>query len=246
MRTTPCWAADSPPHLVVLSGAGISAESGLKTFRDGGGLWDGHDIRVVCDISTWRQNVRAVHRFYNDRRAAARQAQPNLAHQAVGRWQQRWPTHVLTQNIDDLLERGGCSQVIHLHGRLADMMCLGCGHRWEHGDGDWDPAVDQCPGCQSGKDVKPGIVFFGEAAPEYQTLYLTLASLRRQDVLVIIGTSGYVLPVALYASENRGTSLLNNLEPSDHIPDHVFDRVFYRPASEAAPLIEEVLVDLLG
>jgi NAD-dependent deacetylase len=246
MPSNPRWAPDSPPHLVVLTGAGISAESGLSTFRDSGGLWEGHDIREVCDISTWRRNIVAVHNFYNDRRANCVNASPNAAHQAVGRWQQRWPAHVLTQNVDDLLERGGCSEVIHLHGRLRAMMCVACGHEWEHGEGPWRPKVDRCPSCQSADSVKPGIVFFGEAAPEYQTLYMVLASLRRQDVLLIIGTSGFVLPVAMYASENRGTSVLNNLERSEHIPDRVFEHVFYMPATAAVPQVEDVLAKTLG
>lgn len=244
--TNRLWASDAPPHLVVLTGAGISAESGLKTFRDGGGLWEGHDVHVVCNFDTWRRNITAVHRFYNDRRASAAHSEPNAAHRAVAAWQQRWPTHVLTQNVDDLLERGGCQTVTHLHGRLSDMWCMACGHRWTHGGGAWTLGTDGCPGCASKHDVKPGIVFFGEAAPEYATMLATLNSLRSIDVLLVIGTSGYVLPVGEFARANPGLSLLNNLEPSGHFDDRLFDHVLYSPATQAAAQLTPLLESALG
>lgn len=178
------WANDAPPQLVILSGAGLSAESGLRTFRDSGGLWEGHDIDTVCNFENWRENFTLVHGFYQARRAAAAQAVPNPAHEAVARWQRRWPSHLLTQNVDDLLERAGCTDVCHLHGRLQDMRCFACDHDWEHGLGPWAVGDDACPNCGNTDAVKPGVVFFGEMAPEYRRLQRVMDSLRPQGRVV--------------------------------------------------------------
>lgn len=240
------WPADAPPQLVVLSGAGLSAESGLKTFRDGGGLWEGHDIDVVCNFDTWRDNLSLVHGFYSARREAAAGAAPNPAHAAVARWQERWPLHVLTQNVDDLLERAGVRDVCHLHGRLQDMRCLACDHVWDHGLKPWNPDSHRCPSCGESDEVKPGVVFFGEMAPEYRTLQRAISSLRECDVLLVIGTSGLVLPVARMGLEAPGPSILNNLEPSDAIPDGCFTHEVYRPAGEAVAEVESLLERYLG
>lgn len=235
------WAKDAPPQLMILSGAGLSAESGIRTFRDAGGLWEGHDIDTVCNFDNWRENLTLVHGFYQARREAAAKADPNPAHQAVARWQTRWPTHLLTQNVDDLLERAGCSDVCHLHGRLQDMRCFACDHDWEHGLGPWTVGEDACPNCGNTDAVKPGVVFFGEMAPEYRTLQRAMDSLRPQDVLLVIGTSGQVLPVARMGLEAPGPTILNNLEPADAIPDRCFDHCLYRPAGEAVAEVEALL-----
>jgi NAD-dependent deacetylase len=246
MSNAKLWSADEPPQLVILSGAGLSAESGLKTFRDADGLWDGADVKVVCNFENWRRNHQLVHRFYSERRAAAAHVSPNGAHLAIARWQGRWPVHVLTQNIDGLLEAAGCTDVLHLHGRLIDMECHACGHRWEHGLRPWNPVSDRCPACGSQAEVKPGVVFFGEPAPAYARLFAVLESLRKKDVLLVIGTSGYVLPVAQFGYMNPGIGILNNLERSIHIPDAAFDHAFYRPATEAVVDIEEMLQSVMG
>ncbi len=236
----------SAPRLVVISGAGLSAESGLRTFRDADGLWEGHDVHEVCNIDTWRRNLTQVHRFYSERRAAAVEARPNAAHQAMARWQARWPTMLLTQNVDPLLEQAGCHDVVHLHGRLEAMQCHDCGHEWDHGLAPWSPETDACPRCGSHDDVKPGIVFFGERAPLYSTLFQTLESLRPQDVLLVVGTAGQVLPVADFARFSPATNILNNLDESPLIPSALFTHTFYMPATQAADLIEKVLVTRLG
>jgi NAD-dependent deacetylase len=239
------WNKDAPPQLLILSGAGLSAESGLRTFRDGGGLWEGHDIDVVCNFDTWRENLELVHGFYQARREAAAGAAPNPAHAAVARWQARWPTHILTQNVDDLLERAGCTDVCHLHGRLQDMRCYDCDHEWEHGLGPWVIGRDACPECGAMRAVKPGVVFFGEMAPAYHTLQVAMDSLRPQDVLLVIGTSGQVLPVARMGLMTPGPTILNNLEPSESIPDHCFDHTIYRPAGDAVGEVEALLREYL-
>jgi NAD-dependent deacetylase len=121
------------------------------------------------------------------------------------------------------------------------MMCLACEHDWEIGLTAWRAGEDACPMCKSTSDVKPAIVFFHERAPAYVDLYQTLDSLRPSDVLLVIGTSGYVLPVGEFARWTPGFSVLNNLEPSEHIEESCFDHVLYQPASTAVPDIEAIL-----
>lgn len=126
--------AGKNPKLLVFSGAGISAESGISTFRDAGGngLWNGYRIEDVCTSHTWKQNFALVHSFYNARRQQLGQANPSSAHAMVASWQARYDTTIITQNVDDLLERAGVQNVIHLHGFLREMLCTACGQIWDY------------------------------------------------------------------------------------------------------------------
>jgi len=232
-------------RLVILSGAGLSAESGIPTFRDKNGLWENHRIEDVCNYHTWERNYDLVHHFYNERRILLGTVEPNAAHRQIARWEALYPTVILTQNIDDLLERAGCREVAHLHGFLTRMRCFACGRRWEIGYRRWE-ANDTCPGCGSRARVKPDVVFFGEAAPMYTYLYETLDSLTRDDVLLVVGTRGNVLPIDAIARSVPGTKILNNLAPSEEIDERHFDHVFFEPATQAFPKIDGVLRELLG
>ena len=139
--------------LIVLTGAGLSVESGVRTFRDNNGLWENHSIEQVCNGATWRANFDLVHQFYNDRRAQLSTVEPNPAHRAIARWQSRYETILLTQNVDDLLERAGCHDVVHLNGFLPEMQCVDCGHVWNIGYVEWQKSVN-CPQCPSVRAVR--------------------------------------------------------------------------------------------
>jgi len=228
------------PKLIVLTGAGLSAESGLRTFRDQNGLWENHSIDEVCNGATWRKNFDLVHHFYNERRTQLATAEPNTAHRQIAEWQGRHETVILTQNVDDLLERAGCHDVIHLHGFLPEMMCVNCERVWNIGYLEWKTGAP-CPHCQSAKGVRPHIVFFNEPAPQYALMWDTFASLTSEDVVVVIGTSGVVLPIAAMAQQFRGFKILNNLAPEPAINDAAFDRVFYQPATQAAREIDGIV-----
>jgi NAD-dependent deacetylase len=229
-----------PPRLIVFSGAGLSAESGLSTFRGPSGLWEGVSIRTVCDISTWEDNFDAVHEFYDSRRAACAEAKPNLAHRTIAAWQQTWPDRVaiLTQNIDRLLEQAGCVDLIKLHGDIKILRCFDCGHDWEIDDGPYDRKG--CPVCGAER-IKPGVVFFGEPAPRYRDLQAIVATLRAVDTVVVVGTSGAVLPADEIFGRSRAHSVLVNLEPGRQMNELAFTERRYGPATEHLPALTDFI-----
>lgn len=235
------------PKAIILTGAGLSAESGVATFRASGGLWENHRIEEVCHIDTWQRNFEKVHAFYNARRTQLNRVEPNAAHRAIAEWERLYSTVILTQNVDDLLERAGCKNVIHLHGFLPELRCTACGHVWNIGYTEW-PTGSKCPAsdCESIRGVKPNIVFFGEMAPRYNDLWTAFDSVASSDVLIVIGTSGVVLPVNAMAASFSGFSILNNLEEEPAIDSSLFNRAFYMPATEAAVRITEALQERLG
>lgn len=183
----------------------------------------------LADIRFWRQNATLVHEFYDMRRAALADVVPNGAHRAIAALRTRALN--LTQNVDNLLEQAGCPNVIHLHGRLWQMHCTACGHRWDFGLGPWR-AEDCCPACAARDAVKPGVVMFNEAAPEYAKLSV-LSRLKPHHTLAVIGTSGAVIDVnALARACTAGRKVLNNAEASDYVDEDLFDEVYYAPTTE--------------
>jgi NAD-dependent deacetylase len=183
------------PRLYVFSGAGLSAESGIPTFRTGGGIWTQQSIDEVCNFLTWRQNREAVFRFYNERISEKRDAHPNEAHRILAAWQGMWGTErvrLITQNVDDLLERAGAQHVTHLHGDLHSMLCTSCDLRFPK-SGETYRLDTTCPRCGEAEAVKPGVVFFHEAAPEYMKLHRMQCEMTGNDVFLAIGTAFQVV-----------------------------------------------------
>lgn len=177
------------PKLVVLSGAGVSAESGLKTFRDSGGLWEGYDVYEVASPEGWRRNPSLILDFYNARRREILAARPNAAHIGIGALEEHFDVTVITQNIDDLHERAGSSRVIHLHGEIFKMRSSLQDSPVYPVEGEMHLG-DLAP---DGSQLRPFVVWFGEAVP----LIDTAAKLAEQaDILVVIGTSLNVYPAA--------------------------------------------------
>ena len=218
--------------IVALTGAGISAQSGLGTFRDAGGLWAEHAIEDVATPEGFARDPALVHRFYNARRAQAAQAQPNAAHAALAQLEAEYPGDVLiiTQNVDDLHERAGSRNVIHMHGELTKAMCHACGHRW--GAALVMHPTDVCPACQA-PAVRPDVVWFGEVP---YGMGVIDPALSHADVFVSIGTSGQVYPAAAYAqhSGRLGAHTIElNLEPSANSRD--FAEAHYGPATDVVP-----------
>jgi NAD-dependent deacetylase len=241
--------------LIVFTGAGLSADSGLKTFRDSNGLWEQHDVDQIANIDNFRKNFDLVHRFYNERRTQAATAIPNTAHHSIRSWQKRYDAVVITQNVDGLLEAAGCVDVMHVHGRLNDMKCLMCRGTWEiDPDVPWTAGRDACPKCGSKLDVKPGIIMFNEDAPLYRDMYNVLGNLETGDVLVVIGTSGQVVDIGSIARASKATTILSNLESdtSDWMPgraviwDEFFNIAIHGRAPEMALRLDHLVRGLLG
>jgi len=199
--------------IVILTGAGISAESGLETFRSADGLWANHRVEHICTPEALERDPALVHHFYNQRRAALATVAPNAAHDALARLEQAWSGDLLivTQNVDDLHERAGSRRIIHMHGALNSALCAACGKRqpWR---GDLPPGAS-CAFCAD-PALRPDIVFFGEVPYHMDRIE---AALARAGLFVSIGTSGAVYPAAGFVRMAGALGVLTleiNLEPS--------------------------------
>lgn len=176
-------------HVVVLTGAGISAESGIKTFRDADGLWEGHDVMEVASPQGFAKNPELVLNFYNERRKQLLTVQPNDAHKALAVLESKYRVSIITQNVDDLHERAGSSNIIHLHGELLKA-------RSSFNEFDiksWEKDILLGDVCEKGHQIRPHIVWFGEAVPMIEK---AMKVCETADILVIIGTSMQVYPAA--------------------------------------------------
>ena len=227
--------------VLILSGAGISAESGISTFRESDGLWENYRIEEVCSAGCLDYNGEATRKFYDARRADIADKEPNRAHKVIAELKQRFPNDisVLTQNVDDLFEKAGIKsdEIVHLHGFLRELRCRECENVIDIGYKAQDGL--RCSEC--GGELRPNIVFFGESAPKYEIL---INELNECELIVVIGTSGNVLDVTYFAQLTE-FSILNNLEPSEVIDDSYFTKVYYLKATEAIDEIAEYIEDFL-
>ena len=220
-------------HIVILTGAGISAESGIQTFRDSGGLWENHPVEQVATPEGFAADPALVHRFYNLRRSALSSVEPNVAHKSLAKLQTEFDGQVtlVTQNVDDLHERGGSSEVIHMHGELRSAFCSACYHRWQQLE---DLSVETlCPACQTPGGPRPDIVWFGEMPYEMDRIE---RALQNCDLFVSIGTSGAVYPAAGFVqlAHMQGAQTLElNLEPSQG--SAFFSETRHGPATQLVP-----------
>ena len=227
-------------RIVILTGAGLSAESGLGTFRDEDGLWTKYDLADVATPEGFARNPALVQDFYNQRRRGAAAASPNAGHTALARLEKEYPGDVLTvtQNIDPLHEAAGTERLIHMHGELLQALCALCGdrHRWTE-----DITAElACPACAEIGGLRPDVVWFGEMPYHMERIYAALAAC---DLFVSIGTSGTVYPAAGFVAEARqaGAHTVElNLEPSDGVS--MFHEVIHGPATEVVPAYVERLL----
>ena len=180
------------PRLVISSGAGISAESGISTFRDAGGLWENYPVMEVCSADGFRRNPALVHEFYNARRKDLISKQPNKAHEILAQLEEHFDVYVITQNVDDLHERAGSSKILHLHGELMKIRSVNRPEYIEKLDLEH---LETCPETRgkNGDIMRPHIVFFQEAVPNME---LAVEWVNEADIFVVIGTSLNVYPAA--------------------------------------------------
>lgn len=220
-------------RIVILTGAGLSAESGLATFRDTGGIWARYDYRDVATPEGFSKNPDLVHEFYNLRRRNLIDAEPNAAHFALARLEQEHAGDVLvvTQNIDNLHEAAGAKNLIHMHGEMFKAMCKSCGatHAWR----DDLSVATLCPSCGKGGGMRPDVVWFGELPYHMARIH---DALSQADLFISIGTSGNVYPAAGFVADARqaGAHTVElNLEPSEGA--RLFAEVHHGPATRVVP-----------
>lgn len=223
--------------IVVLTGAGISAESGLKTFRDSDGLWEGYAVQDVATPEAWRRNPELVQRFYNERRKAVRDAKPNAAHLALVELEKSFDTTIITQNIDDLHERAGSTNIIHLHGEINKSQSSLDSKLVYDIDGD---EIRMGEKCVRGSQLRPFIVWFGEAVPMMEP---AITAVESADLLLVIGTSLVVYPAAGLIEYLPGKSPIYLIDPkADEIQCR---RMVTKVAAKATQGVPQV-VQLLG
>lgn len=222
--------------LVVLSGAGMSAESGISTFRDAGGLWEGHDVTEVASPEGFEANPELVLDFYNQRRKNVRESEPNAAHRFLAALEQHFDVSIVTQNVDDLHERGGSSQIVHLHGELLKAESTGAPDLvYELGDKD----IFMGDTCDYGHQLRPHIVWFGEPVPKMDE---AITEVRGADIILIIGTSLQVYPAAglmNYAPPHALRILVDPKGDQMHLPNDV--AVISKTAVQAIDSLKELL-----
>ncbi|NJW52750.1 SIR2 family NAD-dependent protein deacylase [Salinimicrobium oceani] len=222
--------------VVVLTGAGISAESGISTFRDSNGLWEGHDVMEVASPIGWERNKELVLDFYNKRRRQLKEVEPNAAHKALKGLEKKYEVHIITQNVDDLHERAGSSNVIHLHGELRkarstfnEELVL-----------DWHDDLKLGDFCEHNHQLRPHVVWFGEAVPMMEP---AMEITSRADVLMIIGTSMQVYPAAgllYYAPEDAPVYFI---DPKPTVKETRKLQVYAENASIGVPRVVQELLE---
>jgi NAD-dependent deacetylase len=234
--------AEDLRNIVILTGAGISAESGVATFRGPDGLWEGHRVEDVATPQAFLRDPVLVQNFYDARREKLASIEPNAAHRALARLDEEWAGELLivTQNVDDLHERAGARRLIHMHGELKKGWCLACNSKFP-----WDGPMGggaQCPSCGMAGRVRPDIVWFGEIPYAMDRIEAAIAGC---DLFLSIGTSGAVYPAAGFVQTARyygARTLEMNLEPS--MGSFLFDESRTGRAGELVPQwVEEMLAD---
>jgi len=222
--------------IVVLTGAGISAESGLKTFRDSNGLWEGHDVMEVASPEGWFNNQALVLDFYNQRRRQLKTVEPNAAHQALVDLEEQFQVDIITQNVDDLHERAGSSSVIHLHGELLKARSTVD----ENLVLDWSDDICEGDLCVKKSQLRPHIVWFGEMVP----LLDTAAQLTSEaDYILIIGTSMQVYPAASLINYTKADAAIYFIDPKPNIKSQANLSVIAENASSGVPIVVEKLLN---
>jgi len=230
--------------VVILTGAGISAESGISTFRDTGGLWENYSIEEICSAGCLETNRDTTLDFYDMWRLDIKSKEPNYAHKTLVQLQQKYPKDIvlITQNVDNMFEKAGAKEVMHLHGFLPEVSCMNESCDFTEDIGYELLAKERrCPLCQT--LLRPNIVFFGEAAPMYAKMYKEFDDC---EFFVVIGTSGYVINTDMFLNPDMKYTILNNLEQSPMLNGEYYSKVLYKKATEAIDEIKEDIERYLG
>lgn len=225
--------------IAILTGAGISAESGIKTFRDADGLWEGHDVTSVATPEGWNKNMKLVLEFYNQRRRQLSKVKPNSAHLALAELEKQFKVSIITQNVDDLHERAGSGNVIHLHGELLKARSTVDPNLIF----DWREDIKLGDLCQHKQQIRPHIVWFGEAVP---MLEKAAEVVENADILMVIGTSMQVYPAAGLVHYKKNDAPLYFIDPNPNIGENEISglKIIAEKASIGVPIAVDLLSDI--
>lgn len=222
--------------IVVLTGAGVSAESGVKTFRDDNGLWEGHDVMEVATPEGFEKNPKLVFEFYNQRRRQLKTVQPNLAHQILADLENHFEVEIITQNVDDLHERAGSTKVTHLHGELTKARSI----KNEHLILDWNKDLNLGNLGPDGNQLRPFIVWFGEAVPKMDE---AIKIVSQADLLIIIGTSMQVYPAAGLIDFAKPNTPIYFIDPNPAVNEQKNLTIFAEKASTGMKKLKQILIN---
>ncbi len=226
--------------IVVLTGAGMSAESGIRTFRDANGLWEEHDVMEVASIDGWKRNPELVLRFYNLRRSQLKDVAPNAGHLALAQLEKAYDVHIVTQNVDDLHERAGSQRVLHLHGELRKVRST----QYPELVYDWHDDLNLGDLCERGTQLRPHIVWFGEMVPLMEK---AAAITAQADKVIIIGTSMQVYPAAGLVAYAKPKAEIYYIDPNPSINYELSDRPHLQVIVEKATVgVPRLVAELLG
>ncbi|MEA3452319.1 MAG: Sir2 family NAD-dependent protein deacetylase [Bacteroidota bacterium] len=233
--------------IIFITGAGLDAPSGIQTFRGTNGIWNGHDIKTVCDETTWKQNYTQVHQFYNERRVELGKAQPNIAHKKIKEITDKYGkdnVFNITQNVDDLFERVG-TETLHVHGDLTKMECEACGENWDIGYNSFDIKEDRCPKCNSLKSVRPKIVFFYGRAPMYSYMFRAADYTMNPDtIMLVVGTMGNVINVDdIFLMGTPCYKILVDVKLPPDIKKENLDKIILTGSEEGMLEVEKIIAE---
>lgn len=224
------------PKIAILTGAGMSAESGISTFRDSNGLWENHDVTEVASPEGFRKNPELVLEFYNQRRRQLFEVEPNAGHKALVELEDKYDVVIITQNIDDLHERAGSKRVVHLHGELRKIRSVGDENLIYH----WEEDINLGDTCEKGHQLRPHIVWFGESVPFYE---LALQLVEVADYVIVIGTSMQVYPAAglVYAAPKKSPVFF--IDPKPQVDERNFQdiTIIAEPATTGVRKVVDIL-----
>lgn len=222
--------------IVVLTGAGVSAESGINTFRDADGLWEGNDVMEVASPQGWERNQKKVLEFYNKRRQQLKEVEPNAAHKALKKLEEKFEVDIITQNVDDLHERAGSSRVLHLHGELRKVRSTFD----ENLIMDWQEDLNIGDFCEYNHQLRPHIVWFGEEVPKMEA---AISTVFNTDVLIIIGTSMQVYPAAGLMHYTPQDIPVYFIDPKPAVSEKDNLKIFAEKASVGVPKLVSFLLE---
>jgi len=222
--------------MVILTGAGMSAESGLKTFRDANGLWEGHSVMEVATLEAFKRNPKLVLEFYNQRRRQLLEVQPNKGHKNLKELEKHFEIYIITQNVDDLHERAGSSKIVHLHGELRKVRST----KNEDHIIDWSEDLNLGDLDEDGNQLRPHIVWFGEQVPEIEN---AIEITKQADILVIIGTSMQVYPAAGLINYIKNNTPIYVIDPAPPISENSNVVFIKSGAQEGTERLVKMLID---